>query len=523
MGEKVKSKDSPYVVGIDLGTSNSSVAIFKEGRVEVLPIEGVKIMPSVVSVLASGEFLVGNQAKSRALVDPENTVSSIKRVIGDEKWKKTFEALQGKEYTPVDISEKILSEMIAKIQQNEGIDLKGTPKFAVICIPANFDNAKREATKHAGKLANLEVLYLLEEPVAAAYAYALEKERDQTILIYDLGGGTFDVTILKIDSTQSKENQFKVLSKEGIPLLGGDDFDQKLMEIVAQKLQETSGIDILDLKKEQGINERSLREAQQKLKEAVMNAKHELTESTNVVILLPNLIKDEGGKMHSIDMEITRNQFNDAIRDLILQSKETVQKALTSAKLSIKEIDRIILIGGSTRVPLVREMIKEMFNKEPYGDIDADTAVAQGAAILGATLNVPVEKDSVDILEKVIKIEDKVSHYLGIEVSGGKFNCLIEKGTDIPDETPVAETKEYTTPRDNMTELTIRIYQSLEKVEYVSSKDVACIGEFFLTGIPPKPRGQEKISVTFEIDQQNILKVNAKGSSSEKELEIKRS
>lgn len=519
----VFDKYSPYVFGVDLGTSNSAVAIFKEGRVEVLPIEGTKMMPSVISVLQNGEILVGYKAKNRAIMQPENTVASIKRLIGDDKWKKTFEALPGKEYTPVDISTMILAEMIAKVQQNEGIDLKGTPRYAVICIPANFDNAKREATKKAAELANLEVLYLLEEPVAAAYAYALEKERDQTILIYDLGGGTFDVTILKIDSTQSKEKQFKVLAKEGVPLLGGDDFDQKLMEIVARKLQETSGLDILDLKKDQGINERSLREAQQKLKEAVMQAKHELSETMNTSISVPNLIKDESGKPHNIDMEVTREQFNDAIRDLILQSKEAVRKSLEAAKLTIKEIDRIILIGGSTRVPLVRERIMEMFGKEPYGDIDPDTAVARGAAIYGATLNAPVRRDEADILDIVMKIEDKVSHHLGIEVSGGKFSALIKKGTDIPNETPVAETKEYTTPRDNMTELAIRVYQSLEEVEFVSSKDVVCIGEFFLTGIPPKPRGQERITVTFEINQQNILHVKAKGSSSEKDLEIKRS
>ncbi len=520
---KIVEKNCPYVFGIDLGTTNSAIAYYKGGDVEIITIDGDKTMPSVMSVLGSKEILVGKPAKSRTIIDPDNTVSSIKRKMGED-WKKEFENLPGKEYTPIDISTEILSELISKVQQNETVDLKGTPKYAVICVPANFDDTKKKATKKAGELANLEVLHLLEEPVAAAYAYALEKERDQTILVYDLGGGTFDVSILRVDSTESNEKRFKVLSKEGIPQLGGDDFDRKLMEIVAGTLQKTSDIDILDLKKDQGISEKRLREAQQKLKEAVMMAKHDLTESASTVISLPNLIKNESGKVHNIDMEITRDQFNDTIRDLILQSKEAVQKVLEGAKSTIKDIDRIILVGGSTKVPLVKEILQEMFGKEPYADIDPDTAIARGAAILGATINVP----DPDLAEREtapyeMKINNKVTHNLGIEVVGGKFNCLIPKGTDIPEDVPAAFAKEYTTPRDNMTEMVIRVYQSPEDVEYVSSGDVKCIGEFFLTGIPPKPRGQERITVNFEIDQQNMLKVRASSSSSSRELEIKES
>ncbi|MCP4353230.1 MAG: Hsp70 family protein [Desulfobacterales bacterium] len=514
-------KNSGYVLGIDLGTTNSAVAVYKGGDTEIINIDGTKTMPSVISVLRNGEILVGAQAKSRSLIDPENTVTSVKRQMAKD-WKKEFEGLSGKEYTPTDISAEILAKLISGVQQNESVDLDGSPKYAVICVPANFDDAQKKETKKAAELANLDVLWLLEEPVAAAYSYALERERDQTILVYDLGGGTFDVSVLQVNSTESESKSFKVLSKEGIQELGGDDFDQKLMMIVADKLKETSEIDILDLKKDQGISEKKLREAQQKLKEAVMTAKHELTESSDAKIDLPNLIHDEGGKPHHVDMEVTREQFNEQIRDLILQTKEAVQKSLDNAELTIGDIDRIILVGGSTKVPMVKEVLQEMFGREPYSDTDPDTAIARGAAILGATLNLPeVHKEP----EFIIVIENKVTHNLGIEVVGGKFSCLIEKGREIsPGEGPVSETNEYTTPRDNMTELAIRVYQTPEDdVEYVSSEGVKCIGEFFLTRIPAKPKGQERITVTFEIDDQNLLKVRANSSSSSKELEIKES
>ncbi|CAN2040434.1 Chaperone protein DnaK [Candidatus Magnetomoraceae bacterium gMMP-15] len=525
---EIVEKSSGYVLGIDLGTTNTAVAVYKAGNAEIINIDGAKTMPSVISVLGNGEILVGTQAKARCLIDPDNTVCSIKREIGKD-WKKVFDGLPDKEYTSVDLSAEILSKLLLSIQQNEEVDLGGSPKYAVICVPANFNDAQKKATKKAAELANLSVLWLLEEPVAAAYAYALERERDQTILVYDLGGGTFDVTILQVDSTESKSKNFKVLSKEGVQELGGDDFDYKLMKLVAEKLKETSKIDILDLKKDQGVNENKLLNAQQKLQAAVMTAKHELTESSSTIIDLPNIIHDEGGKPHHIDnLEITCDQFNDEIRDMIFQSREAVQKSLDDAELTIKDIDRIILVGGSTKVPLVKEELQEMFGREPYSDTDPDTAIARGAAILGATLNLPANADATpknkdDIPSFVFVTDNIVTHNLGIEVVGGKFSCLISKGTDIKEDGSITANNQYTTPRDNMTELAIRIYQSPEDVEYISSENVKCIGEFFLTGIPSKPKGEEKIIVDFEINEQNMLKVKASSSTSSKELEINES
>ena len=521
----IVEKNSGYVLGIDLGTTNTAVAVYKGSSAEIITTDGAKTMPSVMSVLKNGEILVGSQAKARSLIDPENTVTSIKRKMGQD-WTKEFEGLPDKEYTPVDISAEILSKLISSVQQNESIDLGGNPKYVVISVPANFDDAQKKATRKAGELANLEILTLLEEPVAAAYAYALEKERDQTILVYDLGGGTFDVSILKVNSTESENKNFTVLSKEGIQELGGDDFDRKLMKTVAEIFKEKSGIDILDLEKDQGLSLKRIREAQQKLKETVMIAKHELSDSLSAKIDLPNLIHDESGQPYHIDnMEITRDQLNDEIRDLILQTKEAVQKALDGAQLTIGDIDRILLVGGSTKVPLVKEMLQEMFGREPYSDIDPDAAIARGAAILGATLILPDpdlehEKDDPGF---TIDTDNIVTHYLGIEVVGGKFSCLIPKDAEIPEDGPATATREYTTPSDDMTELAIRVYQSPEDVEYVSSEHVKCTGEFFLKGIPPKPRGQERITVNFEINAQNLLKVSALSSTSSKELEIRES
>lgn len=519
-------KHSPYVFGIDLGTSNSAIAIYKKwegGKPEsrIIPIDGGKTCPSVLNVRDTGEILVGRQARSRLMIDPENTVTSVKREIGGP-WTKEFKGLPGKVYTPTDISGEILSKLITGAQQAENVDVKGAPRYVVICIPANFDDTKKTATKAAGALVNLEVLWLLEEPVAAAIAYADEQSRDQTILVYDLGGGTFDVSILKVDSSKSGPAQFTILAKEGVPKLGGDDFDEKIMVIAAEKFKEVSKIDILDLNKDQGITAKSIREAQQKLKDAAEQVKIELGDAQQAQIEIPNLIKDESGELHSLQMEITREQFEAAIRDLILQSREAVQRALDSAKLTIDDISRIILVGGSTRVPLVRQVLTEMFGKEPYGDTDPDTVVARGAAIYGATFNLPEDERDAEERRKGISVTNIATHFLGIETYGGKFNCLIEKGLEIPEDKPLSAEKVYTTPRDNMTELTIRAYQSDSPAELVGTEGVKCIGEFNLTGIPPKPKGQEQISVIFEIDQQNLLKVKAKSSSSSGELEIQR-
>jgi molecular chaperone DnaK (HSP70) len=522
----IVEKSSSYVLGIDLGTTNCAAGIYKTGNTEVININGTKTMPSVMSVLKDGEILVGSQAKSRSLIAPESTVSSIKRHVATD-WTKEFEEIPGKVFTPVEISAEILLKLIDYIQQNETIDLGGTPKYAVICVPANFNDAQKKATQMAAELANLETLTLLEEPIAAAYAYAIEKERVQTVLVYDLGGGTFDVSILEVDSTGNANKQFKVLAKEGIQKLGGDDLDQRIMERVAGEFAKASNIDIFDQDKDQGISSKKIREAQQKLLEAVIVAKHELSEATATSIDIPNLIHDETGQPHHIDnFEITREQFNEEIHDLIHPTKESVEKALRAAKLEIEDIDRIILVGGSTKIPLVKEMLHEMFGKEPYSDTDPDTAIARGAAILGATMMLPdpeLERPEEDTPDFVIDVDNIVTHNLGIEVVGGKFSCLIPKDTEIPAEESVTVSKEYTTPHDNVTELAILVFQSSEDVKYVSSDSAKCIGEFFLKGIPPKPQGKERINVEFEIDSQNLLKVKASSSSSSDELEIRES
>jgi molecular chaperone DnaK len=517
----IEEKNSGYVIGIDLGTTNTAVAVFKKGEPQNIKMEGAKTLPSVVRVLKNGEMLVGAPAKAGSLIDPESTVNSVKRQMGSD-WKKSFSGIPDKEYTPADISCFILEKVKECILEDQDVDIKGNPKYAVICVPANFDDAKRAETKKAGELAGLEVVYLLEEPIAAAYAYGMEKTRDQTILVYDLGGGTFDVAILKVDTTNQGKKSLKVLAKEGIEELGGDDFDHKIMMFAAEKLNENSGIDIMDLAKDQGVSVKKILEAQQKLRETAMNAKHTLTDATTARLDIPNLIKDGEGQPHSVEMEITRDQFNDSVRDLVFHSKEAVENALNSAEMDMGDIDRIILVGGSTKMPIVKEMLTEMFGgKEPYSDTDPDMAIARGASIRGAMLTNPNPEDEpVDDIDQLDGggwvEENKTSLDLGIAVYGGKFNTIIEKGSELP----ISASKDYVTSRDNMTEITIAVYQGPQEAEYTSDEGVKCIGEFFLTGIPPKPKGQESITVTFEFNEENLLMVRASSSGGEKELEI---
>jgi len=525
-------KYSTYIFGIDLGTSNSAIAVYQKGRAEILKVDdGRDTLPSVVSILDAETILVGKQARSRMLVDPNNTVSSIKREIGkigeDGKlWRKEFPNRPDKSYSATDISAFILTKLLMGAQQSSMDILQGTPRYAVICIPANFDDNQKNATIDAAKMAGLEVVSLIEEPVAAAIAYALEKDRDQTILIYDLGGGTFDVSILRVDSTGEGLASFKILGKEGVQKLGGDDFDLEIMKIAAAKFQESSKIDIFDLKKDQGggVNAKVLREAQQKLKDKAEVAKRELSQSQKALIDIPSLLKDGEGKVHNLEIEIDRSEFNEAIRPLLLQSKEAVESAITAARLTIEDISRIILVGGSTRVPLVREMLTEMFGKEPYSDIDPDTVVAAGAASFAATLTVPDDPDVKPQLDSSLVIDNLVTLNLGIEVKDRHFNLIIAKGQEIPADAPLCMSKEYSTQRDNQTEIRITVYQSSDTKEFIYEEGVICIGEFLIAKIPPKPKGEEKITITFELDQQNLLKVKAESSSGVGgALEIKRS
>lgn len=514
-------KHSTYILGIDLGTSNSAIAVYHKGRAEVLKVDdGRTTLPSVVSVIDAETTVIGKQARSRMLVDPNNTVASIKREIGKlgedgKPWSKEFPKRPDQSYSATDISTFILNKLMMGAQQSSMDILQGTPRYAVISIPANFDDNQKNATIDAAKQAGLDVVRLIEEPVAAAIAYALDKDRDQTVLIYDLGGGTFDVSILRVDSASEGLASFKILGKEGVQKLGGDDFDLEIMKIAAAKFQESSEIDIFDLKKDQGggVSAKALREAQQKLKQKAESAKCDLSQSQKALIDIPSLLKDGDGTVHKLEIEIERSEFNDAIRPLLLQSKDAVERAIASAKLTIEDISRIILVGGSTRVPLVREILTELFGKEPYSDIDPDTIVAAGAASFAATLTVPDDPDVKPQLDSSLVIDNLVTLNLGIEVKDRRFNLIIAKGQEIPADVPLSMSKEYSTQRDNQTEIRVSVYQSNDSKEFIYEEGVTCIGEFLITKIPPKPKGEEKINITFELDQQNLLKVKAESSS----------
>lgn len=511
----ITEKNSPYILGIDLGTSNSAVSIYHKGKSEIIKMGREDTIASVVSFRSEEEIQVGETAKRRILIDPENTVSFIKREMGTG-WSKEF---FGKLYRPQDISAEILSKIKDSVQSQQDIDLKGSPKYAVICVPANFDDNKKRATREAAELAGLDVIYLLEEPVAAAIAYGMEIGRNQTILVYDLGGGTFDVSILRVDTAREDEPaQFSVLAKEGNPNLGGYDIDRIIMEIVAEDFKAKSKLDIFDLEADQGVSINDLLKAQQTLHEVCEQAKKELSETDVVDIQAPNLIRDEYGIIHNVDYELTRSEFESAASGLIDTTMETVNRALENAKLGIQDISRIILVGGSTRIPLVREKIKETFNKAPYSNINPDTVVAIGAAIYGAGLGVPTDKldetneaNPEDKPNTEIEMENIVTHYLGIEVRGGKFNPIIDKGVELTKEQPsVIKEKEYGTSEDNMTEMRITVFQTLELADYVSEEQCVCIGEFFLSGIPAAPKGRHRILVSFEVNQQNEVIVTAK-------------
>ncbi|MFE4354219.1 Hsp70 family protein [Peribacillus butanolivorans] len=507
-------KNSPYVLGIDLGTSNSAVSIYRKGKPHIIKMGKEMTIPSVVNFRSQDEVLVGEMAKRRIIIDPEHTISFIKREIGTD-WKRDFHE---KTYRPEDISAEILSKIKENVNNQEEIDLNGTPAYAVICVPANFDDNKKRATREAAELAGLNVTYLLEEPVAAAIAYGMEVGRNQTIMVYDLGGGTFDVSILKIDSiSPDAPANFTILAKEGDSQLGGYDIDQAIMKLVTEDFKAKVNLDLFDLEADQGLSATDLLEAQQKLQEACEQAKKELSETDFVAIEIPNVIKDEFGIIHNIDFELTRNHFEEIIEPLIELTFATMRKALENADLEVRDISRVILVGGSSRIPLVRSKIKELLNKEPFSNIDPDTVVAQGAAIFGASQGVPTDSledtnvvNEEDIPETEIEMNNIVTHNLGIELYGGRFDKLINKGEQLNSETPVVSSERvYSTHQDNMIEIRITVFQSPETVEYVSDDTCVCIGELFLTGIPAAPKGQQRISVNFQVNQENEVTVTA--------------
>ena len=497
-------KNSPYVLGIDLGTSTSIVSVYRRGRPEVLEVFGQRIVPSVVHYRKEAEPLIGVQAKRRALIDPESTVVSIKRSMGDPEYRRE---INGQPVKPEDVSALIL-EYLKNGAQEQGT-LIGTVKYAIVTIPANFNNNQREATLQAGRAAGLEILRLVEEPVAAAIAYGFGRDRDQTIMVYDLGGGTFDVCILKVEATSGGVPSFAVLGKAGVPELGGDDFDHALMKLLAAAIVKDGGPDVLDLKKDQGISRKKLRDVQQVLKEKAEEAKIELSEAESASIDIANFIKDESGREFHLSVEITRAEFEAAIQPLVDKSRDCIVQALTEAKVTADDIDRIILVGGSTRSPCIRRLVTEMFGKEPYGDIDPGTAVSQGAAILGATFELPGEKPAEDQVEAIAET-NTTSHFLGIETQGQRFSTILEKGREIPCE----NSRPYATSQDNQPEIRITIFQFPAATDVIDMNipGSACLGEFHLGPLPASPKGRIQVDVKFSIDSSGVLKVSANSS-----------
>lgn len=457
------------VIGIDLGTTNSCVAVMEGGEPVVIPNpEGNRTTPSVVGFAKSGERLVGQVAKRQAITNPDRTVISIKREMGTNHKVN----IDGKEYTPQEISAMILS----KLKQDAESYLGETVTQAVITVPAYFSDSQRQATKDAGKIAGLEVLRIINEPTAASLAYGMDKEENQKILVYDLGGGTFDVSLLEIG-----DGVFEVLATNGNNRLGGDDFDQRVIDYLAAEFKKSNGIDL-----------KSDKMAMQRLKEAAEKAKIELSGMLQTNINLPFITADASGPKH-MDVTLTRAKFDELTHDLVEMTMEPARKALADANLTVDQISKIILVGGSTRIPAVQEAVKKLTGKEPYKGINPDECVAVGAAIQAAVLTGEVK----DVL-----LLDVTPLSLGIETLGGVFTKLIDRNTTIPSK----KSQIFSTAADGQTSVEIHVLQGeREMASYNKS-----LGKFQLSGIAPAPRGVPQIEVTFDIDANGIVHVSAK-------------
>ncbi|MCE9547072.1 MAG: molecular chaperone DnaK [Planctomycetia bacterium] len=490
------------IIGIDLGTTNSVVAVMEGKEAKVIPNpEGNRLTPSVVAFNDKGETLVGEPARRQAVTNPTRTIYSIKRFMGRRHGEVEGEEkmvpytvvggandyvkvkIEKNEFTPPEISAKILR----KLKESAEAYLGHKVNKAVITVPAYFNDAQRQATKDAGQIAGLEVERIINEPTAAALAYGLDRKGEEKIVVFDLGGGTFDVSVL-----ECADGVFRVISTNGDTHLGGDDFDQVLINYVAD-----------NFKKEQGIDLRKDAMALQRLQEACEKAKKELSSAQSTDINLPFITADASGPKH-LQMNITRSQFEKLVDPLIERTRGPLERALKDAKIEPKQIDEVVLVGGSTRIPKVQELVRKFFDKEPHKGVNPDEVVAVGAAIQGGVLSGEVHD---------VVLLDVTPLSLGIETLGGVFTKLVERNTTIPTE----RKNVFSTAEDSQTAVTVRVFQG----ERAMAADNRLLGQFNLDGIPPAPRGVPQIEVKFDIDANGILNVSAKDLASGKEQTVK--